>query len=279
MKWLFATYYLIPAAVSTLAIWSIWRLVRLFELTLLKRRTLFVLLGTLLLTPVIVPAGIINVIWVPHSVVLLTPDVGYYVHFARFVFPSFALTATILLAFAWWRVKGDVHPLQFNWTTIAVPIVVATLIVGLFRYFVPDERISPKITTPVLDEMYGQHFEDVIALPNIEELAHQKSEVNRLQKEFRNHRAVILISLDDPRTRGSATGQLFYYLRDERPPSASCSGVSTGDQVGLSRCTWSYGTFNNLDVLQYKLKIDHDDEDLVLFIDFDYEELLDSIAY
>jgi len=94
MEWRFALFYLVPAAASTLVFWSIWRLLRLLELALLVRRVVFVLLGTLLLTPVLVPAGTIMTAWVPHSLLLLVPDVEYYLLFAEFVFPSFVITAT-----------------------------------------------------------------------------------------------------------------------------------------------------------------------------------------
>ena len=130
----------------------------------------------------------------------------------------------------------------------------------------------------MLDKIYGQHLDDVIALLSVADPVRQASEVNRLKGEFRTHRAVVSVSLEDPGTEGSVHGQLFHYLRIEGPPRKSCSGISTGDQLGLTRCTWSYGAFNDLDVLRYNLRFDYGDETLGLVVEFDYDEVLEAVS-
>ncbi len=277
MGWLFASFYLIPAAASILIFWSVWRLLRLLELTLIARRIAFILLGTLLLAPVLVPAGTIMVAWVPHAVLIPMLDIGYYTRLAQFVIPSFAITATLFGAVSWWRIKGEIKPLAFDWTTLAVPIVVAVLVTGLINYFVPDRDISPKLTSPILEKFYGDSLDDIADLLNVSEPDIQASEVARLKNELRIQREILRVSLEGPSTSDAGSDSIFYYLRDESPPSKSCSGVSKGDQIGLWRCTWSFSSFNELDVLEYTRRFDHGDETLRLVVEFEYDKLLDVI--
>ena len=81
----------------------IWRLVRLMHLTLAARRRLFVLIGTPGLAPMLLPAGITVTVAVPHGLLLLfltsgSGDNGYCfdTRLARFIYPSFAITAAAL---------------------------------------------------------------------------------------------------------------------------------------------------------------------------------------
>jgi len=161
--------------------------------------------------------------------------------------------------------------------TLAAPIAVTILIVGLFDYFIPNRNISPKLTTQALDEIHGKHLDDVVSLLNIKNFAYQKSEVRRLRDVFSAYRAVIAVTLQDPNTQGSVYGQLFHYVRNEGPPSKSCSGVSAGGQIGLSRCTWSYSAFKNLDVLKYSQHFDQGDEVLTLTVEFDYDRVSEMV--
>ena len=50
-----------------------------------------------------------------------------------------------------------------------------------------------------------------------------------------------------------------------------------GVGVGLTRCTWSYGTFRHKDVLEYVRYFEFEGETLELVIEFDYDELLEAI--
>ena len=125
MTLLFALFYIVPAGVALLIFWTVWRLIRLADLSLAARRVLFVAIGTLGLAPMLVPAGTIMAAWVPHGLLLTMPDIGYYFRFARFVFQSFAMTAAIFGLIAWWRIKDEAKPLHVTWMTFVVPIVVA----------------------------------------------------------------------------------------------------------------------------------------------------------
>ena len=68
---LLLSFYLVPAAVVLVAFWAVWRLVRLLDLSVSARRTLFVVIGTMGLAPMLVPAGTIIAAWVPHGLLLL----------------------------------------------------------------------------------------------------------------------------------------------------------------------------------------------------------------
>src|SRR5437762_1105024 len=104
MPWLFAGFYFVPAAVGALGFWALWRLARLIELGLVTRRVLFGALGALVFAPMLVPAGTIFVVWVPHFLLLAEPNVGYYIRLARYVVPSFVATAAVFWFVGRWVV-------------------------------------------------------------------------------------------------------------------------------------------------------------------------------
>ena len=269
---LLLSFYLVPAAVVLVAFWAVWRLVRLLDLSVSARRTLFVVIGTMGLAPMLVPAGTIMAAWVPHGLLLLTPDIGYYVRFSRVVVPSFALTAAALGLVAWWRIRGDVRPVRVNWATFVGPIAVFGVIAGLYRYSIPDRDLPAPVTIQAVESAYGDELDAVAALSEIDDSEQRRSAVAELQSAFESDPAVLRVSY--PGTTGVIRGEIFYYLKGESPSGASCSGA----QPGLMRCTWSYDTSERLDVLRYSRSIAQGEEAADIAIDFYYDEALDVFA-
>ena len=128
---LFASIYLIPAFIIALVFWALWRLVQSTDLSLVKRRTLFIIIGTLGFAPMIVPAGIIFVAWAPHGLLLLTPNIDYYVRFSSYVIPSFIITGIVFSVISYWAVKAVQENLALNRKTFILPITIFILCISL----------------------------------------------------------------------------------------------------------------------------------------------------
>lgn len=271
MTSLFASFYLLPALVGLLAFWAIWRLIRLVEPPLSIRRTLFVLVGTLAFAPMVVPAGTIMAALVPHGMLLGVPDLGYYLRFSGFVFPSFAITAALFGLLSWWLVRPDVNPPKRNWANFGMPVTVLILIIGLYSYRFPDRDIAPALTTQAIEDAYGRSLDDVIALLSIDDVERRRVEVTRLKSVFESDSAVLQVMLRDADTT-------FHYQKGTSPSGWSCSGGDALDQHGLMRCTWEYGTLDRRDVLSYVRRFPHKAEALGVVIQFDYGDVLDSIT-
>ena len=108
--------YLIPALVVAFVLWVIWNSLCIHISKQVYRRIVFVVLVTLGLSPVIVPAGTIMAAWVPHAVVMISPQLGYYFKFASSVFISFLVTATIasVIAIRWVHEKPHAPPSEYH---------------------------------------------------------------------------------------------------------------------------------------------------------------------
>jgi hypothetical protein len=271
VTWLFASFYLVPAFVGLLAFWAIWRLIRLVEPPLAARRTLFVLVGTLGFAPMVVPAGTIMAALVPHGMLLGMPDLGYYLRFSGFVFPSFAITAALFGLLSWWLVRPDANPPKRNWANFGMPVAILIVIIGLYSYRFPDRDVAPALTTQAIENAYGRSLDDVIALLSIDDVERQRAEVTRLKSVFESDPAVLQVILRDAATT-------FHYQKGTAPSGWSCSGNEVLDQRGLMRCTWEYATSDRRDVLSYARRFPHNAEGLSVVIQFEYDDILDAIT-
>lgn len=268
MSPLFALSYLLPAGVLLLAFWAIWRIIRLFDFSLGVRRTLFVLMGTLAFAPMVAPAATILSTWVPHGLLLIMPELGYYLRFAHIVFPSFVITAGVFAVVAWWLIRANTPPLKPNWATIVIPIIVATLVISLYRFVVPDSDIPADLTTDAIESAYGDQLDAVVSLLAFQDSERKERETERLRRVFDADDAVVRVYLQAPSAVGDTSDNAFSYLKGRSPPSTSCSG-----SYRLMRCIWSYDTFDQKKTLRYRRIFEFAEEALAVEIEFDYENL------
>src|SRR5215471_15080328 len=117
MFWLFASFYIVPAAFGLIGFWALWRLTRLIELGLATRRVVFAVLGAIVFAPMLVPVATIYAAWVPHALLLPSPDIGYYIRFARQVVTSFLVTAAVFWGVA--RLFVTSKTLKLGGSTVA----------------------------------------------------------------------------------------------------------------------------------------------------------------
>lgn len=273
MTSLFLYSYLLPASVVLLAFWAIWRIVRLFDLPVGTRRTLFVLLGTLGLSPMVVPAATILTAWVPHGLLITMPEIDYYVRLAHFVFPSFLITAVVFALISMRAIRAEEAPLRLRWHTVVVPILVAAFVFGIYRFFVPDRSVPRGLNADAIEATYGDELDAVASLLAMEDPALREREAERLQAFFDGDDAVVQVYLQTPSAMSEIGENAFGYTRGRSPPSKSCSG-----SYFLMRCTWSFDTFDRLETLRYRRVFEFAEERLALEIEFEYDKLRNELG-
>jgi hypothetical protein len=205
------------------------------------------------------------------------PNLGYYFRFARYVIPSFAITAAIFwIAARLWVVRREA--LRVRWLTLAPPLAALVLIVGVYRYTLPSRDIPRSLDRSALETTYGESLDDVVALLAIDAADQRQAEIARLHALFQTDRRVLRVSVEGPGLPHWSSGETFYHLNTEAPPSASCSGPASSRQSGLMRCTWTYGAVNRRDVLRYERSFEQDKKDRRVIIELDYDEALKLVA-
>ena len=185
-------YLIYPSLFGLLAFLSLWQLSRLIDLPLKVRRALFCLLGTIILAPMLAPAGAINVVLVPNGILLLFlldngipiwEIFGLYLHIPHIAFPSLGITATILALIAWRLVKADPKPPKYRWAAFALPVLLLVGIFQVYRYEYPDRDIPRALNNAVVEEAYGALLDDVVKLLQIADPKEQGVEIARAMLE------------------------------------------------------------------------------------------------
>ena len=274
---LFASFYFAPALLILLIIWAAWRLLRLFEMSASVRRFVFIGLVTFGLSPMLVPAGTIMTALVPHGVLLAMPELGYYIQFARYVFPSFLVTGVIAGLISLKFVTLN-EAIEFKWKLLIAPTVVLAICVTSYLVVIPERNMPSYLNHDVIEEQYGVYLNNVIELLRSEE-KHRTRETDRLRAVFAAKSEIFSVSLEEPDTKGTVYGKTFHYIRDKSPPSSACSrsGPIPEGQKNLMRCTLDYGTFSKVEVLRYTREFQFKDENLLLLVQFEYEKLIDLL--
>jgi hypothetical protein len=275
---LFASFYFVPAFFALLALLAVWRIIRSFELSIAALRASLVVLCTLAFAPMLVPAGTIMTAWVPHGLLLIHVDFAYYLHTAKYAFPSFGITATIFSVFAFLSIREKPTALRINWATFAFPAFVVAISFGAYKLAFPDRDIPEKINTAAIEQAYGAKLDEVISLHNMSDPIVQQQVGEELKMHFDDDPSVIYVSLEDPGYPHTVSGQLFYFYQDDlNPPSKSCSGAAPPEQKGLIRCSWKGGGANRRNVVKYTRRFTYGDERLFVVIEFDFKELMRSL--
>ena len=275
---LFASFYFVPAFFALLVLLVVWRIVRSFELSISALRIILVVLGTLAFAPMLVPAGTIMTAWVPHGLLLVNFDFGYYLHTAKYALPSFGITATIFGVVGFLSIRKKPSSLKIDSVTFALPVLVAAITFGAYKLAFPDRDIPEKISTATVEQAYGQKLDEVISLHSMSDPIVQQQAIDELKVYFENEPAVIHVSLEDPGYPHSVSGQLFYFYQDDlSPPSKSCSGAAPPEQKGLIRCSWKGGGASRRNVLKYTRRFEFEGERLSIIIEFDFKALMRTL--
>ena len=242
-----------------LAFLSLWQLSRFVHLPLMARRVLFCALGTVILAPMIAPAGV-AVVYVPNGLVLLISlgagaplgqVLGDYLELSRFTLPSFGVTARVFALIAWRAVKADAGPLKNRWIAVALPAVALLGIFQVFRFVLPDRGIPDELDNAVVEEAYGPLLDEVGNLVRIADPQEQRAEVARLTAAFESVPAILEALLYEP--GATVRGEIFFFSRERKPYSSeSCANRTEAHRNRLSRCTREHGGFDRSDLLRYR---------------------------
>ena len=138
------------------AFWSLWQLARVVSLPLMVRRALFCALGTIILAPMVAPAGV-AVVYVPNGLVLLISlaagapvgeVLGDYSELSRFTLPSFGVTAAVFALIAWRAVKAEAKSPRRRWLAVALAVALLLGSVPIYRFVFPDRGLPTGSTMP-----------------------------------------------------------------------------------------------------------------------------------
>lgn len=235
---------------------------------------MFVIVGTMFFAPMIVPAGTINTVLVPHALLLVAPDPAYYFWIPQYILTSFAITAIIFIVIAKLIIRKRPQAKGVDWRTFSYPLLALTSTFVVFKAIVPDRDIPLSITTAAVERAYGSSIDAVIALHRIEDATQQGTAVADLKSRFSEDAAIIHVSLEDPGHAGGVYGQVFYFYQDDlSPPSKTCSGTVPPEQKGLQRCSWKGGGTSRRNVIRYMRGFSLDDEELVVVFEFDFKAM------
>lgn len=267
-----------------LAFLSLWKLSRLVDLPLMVRRALFCALGTLILAPMVAPAGL-AVVYVPNGLVLLillsagTPIgeiLGDYLELSRFTLPSVGITATVFALIAWRAVKADAKPLRHRWVALALPVVLLVGIFQVYRFVFPDRGIPGALDNAVVEEAYGPLLDEVGGLLRIADPEEQRAETARLKAVFESHPTILEATLYEP--GASVRGQTFSFTRERRLYlHESCSNKVEAQRNRLSRCTREYEDSERLDLLRYRHSYDLGGKPWIVAVYFEYDDAVDLL--
>jgi hypothetical protein len=218
-----------------------------------------------------VPVATIYIAWVPHLLLLPSPDVGYYVRFARQVVTSFLVTAAVFWAVA--RLIVTSRTLAFGWSTTVLPIATLVLIAGIYLYEFPSHDIDSRIDPMALESVYGERLDQVVGLLNIDNGAQRQSEIARLHSAFQSDPSVLRVTLPGP---GVAYGGIFDYRSVDSSPNESCASAGP-NQLILMRCTWQFRSSSQRQTLKYKRLVTYGGASHELILDLDYKEVLEVL--
>jgi hypothetical protein len=288
--------FVISTAWAVLVFWLVWQLVRLLDLSLVARRTAFVLIGTIILAPMIVPAATIMVGLVPHGLLILTMPselLDYYFRIASHVFSSFFATGLILSAIALRWIRLDTARLYPKWINLWVLLMFIILIVPTYR-FINSTGVHQNLSIGSIEATYGPQLDDVTALLSITDAREKELEIKRLNDLFKTDISVIEVRMREQKNNSADIA--FYYLNGERG-NIGCVSSMLPEQKGLQRCKWTavdmvdglffprckkwFGIFESCeerDVLQYVRPFKYQEEERFVRVAFDYKEALKSVS-
>ena len=263
---------------SFIAFLSLWQLSRFVHLPLMARRVLFCALGTVILAPMIAPAGVAAV-YVPNGLVLLISlgagapfgeVLGDYLELSRFTLPSFGVTATVFALIARRWVKVDAGPLKNRWIAFALPAVALLGIFQVYRFVFPDRGIPDELNNAVVEEAYGPLLDEVGNLLRIADPEEQRAKIARLMAAFESDPTILEASLYQP--GATVRGETFFFSRERVPYlSESCSNKTEAHRNRLSRCTREYGKYGRSDLLRYRHPYDTGGKSWIIAVYFEYD--------
>ena len=269
---------------SILAFLSLWQLSRLADLPLMARRALFCALGTLILAPMVAPAGG-PVVYVPNGLILLIladagapigEILGDYLGLWRFSLPSLGITATVFALMAWRVVRAEAKPLRHRWVALALPAVLLVGIFQVYRFVFPDGSIPDALDNSVVEQAYGTLLNEVGNLLRIADPEEQRAEVARLQAAFESDPVILAAVLYE--LGQSVQGQPFSFSREQDLyVSESCSNKVQAHRDRLARCTRKYAHSPRRDLLQYDHPYDHGGQSWIIKVYFEYDDAIDLL--
>ncbi len=214
---LFFSLMVVSYLLGFVAFLSLWQLSRLARLPLMVRRALFCALGTIMLAPMIAPAGL-SVVYVPNGLILLISlgagaplgeVLGDYLELYRFALPSFGATAAVFALIAWRVVKADAGRPKSRWMAVALPAVALLGTFQVYRFGFPDRGIPDELNNAVVEDAYGPLSDEVGNLLRIAGPEERRAEIARLTAALESDPAIVSVLLYEP--GATVQGEIFSF--------------------------------------------------------------------
>ena len=281
---LFVIVMVVSYLLGFIAFLSLWQLSRLVRLPLMVRRALFCALGTIMLAPMIAPAGL-SVVYLPNGLILLISlgagaplgeVLGDYLELYRFALPSFGATAAVFALIAWRAVKADAGRLKSRWIAVTLPAVALLGTFQVYRFVFPDRGIPDELDNAVVEEAYGPLSDEVGNLLRIADPEERRAEISRLTAALESDPAIVSVLLYEP--GASVQGEIFSFSgKKKRHSSQSCAIQTQAHRNRLSRCTREYGEFDRSDLLLYSHPYDTGGKSWIIAVYLEYDAAIDLL--
>ena len=283
MQELLVPFYLVPALIVAGCIWACLRVLHVLGAGVIVRRTAFIVLATVLLSPIIVPAGTIFIAYVPSAFAVLSGELPP-MHNARlvdFTLKSFAATAVLAIVLAIPLVRPRElqlpgFPKRLVHTVRPLAFILASILV--YRALLPDRTVAPHIDWALLESAYGPWMNDVAAIAEIDDPETRQAERQRLARMLGDDPVIVGVRLYDPRLE-SRTGEKRLQF-GTRISNRGCSSTRDGKwkHDRIWRCSAGRGPFGKKETLEYRRRSLRDGVHTTLSIELDYENLLDRFS-
>ncbi len=267
----YAMIYLVPGVLFLLGIWLIISVLAEFGVGTAGRRTAFVVLATLLLSPS-VAGSVITVVLVPNGLFLLAGDLPM-LHQARlvtFAATSFAGTAVISAALAWLCIRRprEALPAEPRWARVGASLAVVGLMSGTYYIWLPNREIPDHVNWALLETAYGEDLDRLAVTYQQQASGDADIEEDPLRAKFGADPVYWNVHVSG----FEATEPLFFQRAEHR--SSSCSG-QPGNRHALMRCTWDSGNFFDTKTLKYSRRgLTPGNQQYEIAIQFDYDQFL-----
>lgn len=280
MTLLFASFYLVPAIFLGVVILMSMILLKQFGVGYKGRRVWFVLLATVLLTPAVVPAGIIMTAIIPYGLLALmgAPPLLHHPELVKSAGIFFSATALIAILVACFCVKDRQPRALLSFSAAMVRVVVpAAVIVGLLALYyerVPN-RMPAHVDRSLVETSYGTQLDAVAATLELEDMDEVRAARSRLRDAFAEDPIVMMVNFADPRL-GAEQPATIFLREDRRPSGSSCTGSGRPEARGVMRCTYGGDPYfyGGIRTLQYRRNFTVNETDYSISIDLYYKPFM-----
>ena len=279
-------FYILPALAFLIVIILLQLLLREFSISRKTRRVIFSLSFAFLLSPSIIPAGVIFTAYIPSGLLIMTGGVPLahtekLVGFAFISFMSTWIFGYLISIFTIKDISVKTGSLKRKTSLILSLLVTITTIVFFTYQLTPNRNVDSRINWVILETRYGEDFETLRTLGEIESFDAFNSKIHQLREKLSADPLITQLSISDKRFKKHSDNSLLNLVQKKSSArTCSSSGSISWHQERIMRCTNRSSKIGKFETLVYKrVSISLDGSTLVsMEIELDYKKLLDFVS-